>query len=82
MIDDAARRALALALFGGFYRCPTTGRIVEALPDDDKVVCGCGQSNPRVPAERTEQTATHIIRFLERATVDDYLAQRRGREHR
>lgn len=69
-------RRLAARIWASFYRCPTTGRIIEALHGDDKVLCNCGRSNPRVPAERTEQTGTHIIRFLAEVSVDDYLAQR------
>lgn len=63
-------------LWTGFYVCPTTGRILEALHGDDKVLCGCRQSNPKVPAERTEQTGTHIIRFLRPASVEAYVDQR------
>ena len=74
--DYIVERAIAKVMWGGFYRCPTTGRIIEALEGDDKVVCNCRRSNPRVLAERTEQTGTHIIRFLDEASVDDYLAQR------
>jgi hypothetical protein len=66
----------ALAMWGGFYRCPTTQRIITALPGDDKALCSCGCSNPRVPEERTEHTGVHIVRHLTPATVDEYLAQR------
>ena len=69
-------KALAEAMWGGFVRCPTTNRIIEYLSGDDKVLCRCGRSNPRVPAELTERTGTHIVRFLEAASVDDYLAKR------
>jgi len=66
-------------MWGGFYRCPTTGRILEQLPGDDKVLCNCGHSNPNVPQEQTERTGVHIVRFLHAATVDEYLAQERER---
>lgn len=69
------RRAVALAVFGGFYRCPTSGRIVTALQGDDKALCNCGMSNPLALAERTHQTGTHIVRFLQEASVDEWLAQ-------
>lgn len=69
-------RATAELLWGGFYRCPTTGRIIEALQGDDKAICGCRRSNPRMPAEQTERTGVHIIRFLDQVTTDEYLDQR------
>lgn len=75
-LDYQVRRGVALAFWGGFYRCPTTGRIIEALRGDDKALCNCRTSNPAVPTEATHRTGTHIVRFLEQATVDDYLAQR------
>ena len=67
------RRRLLLQLFAGFYRCPTTGRILEALPGDDNVACGCGTSNPRCPREGAERSFTHRIAYLEAVSVDDYL---------
>ena len=73
------RRLMALSLWGGFYHCPTTGRILEQLPGDDKVLCSCGRSNPRVWQERTEQTGVHLVRFLDAETVDEYLDQHDGR---
>lgn len=76
MTTRDVERALALVMWGGFYRCPTTGRVLEALPGDDKVLCGCRRSNPAVPTEETARTCTHIIRFLRAATVDEYLDQR------
>ena len=36
------RRQVALAMWGGFYVCPTNGRIIEALDGDDKAICRCG----------------------------------------
>ena len=75
MTERETRKLNALLMWAGFYRCPTTGRIVEAMTGDDKVLCRCGQSNPRVPQERTAQTGTHIVRFLDAATVDEYLDQ-------
>jgi len=70
----------AAAMWGGFYRCPTTGRIIEALPGDDKAICRCGRSNQAVPAERTEQTSVHIVRFLRAATAEEYVDQRHEKE--
>jgi hypothetical protein len=64
------------------WYCPTTGRVIEGLPWDDKVLCGCGRSNPEVPQERTAQTGTHIKRFLKPATEAAWLAQREKEERR
>lgn len=74
--ERAVKRAIAAAMWGGFYTCPSTGRIIEALHGDDKALCNCGRSNPRVPAEQTARTGTHIVRFLDVASIDDYLDQR------
>lgn len=64
---------LAAVLWGGFYYCPTDGRVLAALKGDDKVLCSCGKSNPRVPSERTGETGTHIVRFLETATAEEFV---------
>lgn len=74
-LQDMADRMLAEALYDGFVRCPTTGRVVEVMKGDDKVMCGCGRSNPKCQAERTEMTGTHVVAFMSRATVDEYLEQ-------
>ena len=58
------------------WYCPTSGRVIEGLLHDDKVLCNCGKSNPRVPEERTHQTGTHIKRFLQEATELDWQLQR------
>lgn len=58
------------------WRCPTTGLVIEGLIDDDKVMCNCGRSNPRVPDEQTHRTGTHIKRFLEPATEAEWMAER------
>jgi len=81
---DERERALKIReaeiFWDGFYRCPTTGRILEGLPGDDKVLCGCGRSNPKVPTERTEQTGVHIRRFLATATAAEYVEAREARK--
>lgn len=73
------RRAVLDIMGIEFYKCPTNGTILEKMRGDDKVLCGCGKSNPRVPREGTEQTATHMVRFLDRATVDEYMEQEEKR---
>jgi hypothetical protein len=75
-IDRAALIAIHQRLWGGFYQCPTTGRILECLPHDDKVVCHCGQSNLLYEWERTEVTHVHVVKYLRQMTVTDYIDQR------
>lgn len=62
-------------MYDGFVRCPTTGRVIEVLTGDDKVICGCGKSNPKCLLEQNERTHTHIVYFMGRATVDDFIHQ-------
>ena len=78
-VDRQYQRRIAEAMWGGFFHCPTTGRILEQLPGDDKVMCNCGKSNPKVLQESTEQTGVHIVKFLKPATVDEYLDQEEAR---
>lgn len=66
----------ARIIWGGFYRCPNTQRIIEALHGDDKAQCNCGRSNPRVPQEQTERTGVHIIRFLQSVSAEDYVREK------
>jgi hypothetical protein len=75
MTERELRVLRAQSFYDGFYYCPTTRRILEGLPGDDKVLCGCRTSNPKVPAEATERTGTHIRRFLEPATPEAYVDQ-------
>jgi hypothetical protein len=69
------RQTLAEIMFGGFYRCPTTGRVITALKGDDKALCPCGRSNPRVPTEETARTGVHIVRFLTAVSVGAFIDQ-------
>jgi hypothetical protein len=72
-----------------FYRCPNTGKVIRALNREKEVSCDCGRSNPAavnamsranwltrflLRTERTEETGTHLRRYLERATGDEILA--------
>ncbi len=77
MNETDRRRAVALAkiMWAGFYRCPTNGRVLEHLAGDDKVLCNCGRSNPKVPNERTHMTGCHVVRFLAEASPEDYVDQ-------
>jgi hypothetical protein len=73
-----ARRTILLAM-ADFYRCPTTGRVVEGIKDDDKLVCGCGKSNPRAQEDAQRGIVHHIKRLMQTATVDEYIAQEEAR---
>jgi len=53
--------ALAKLLHERFWRCPTSGRVLAASPNDNKVLCACGKSNPKVPQEDAEHTGCHLI---------------------
>jgi hypothetical protein len=60
----AERRALAEALCD-FFRCPTTGRVLDGPKHDDKVICGCGKTNPVVAARgHREAPGVHIKTYL------------------
>ena len=75
-IERRRQRVLAEVLWAGFIKCPTTGRVIEYTEGDNKALCNCRTSNPRVPDERTERTGVHIVRFCQPATTDEYLDQR------
>ena len=79
-MSDEQQTILADLLWGGFVRCPTTGKVITFLKGDDKALCPCRKSNPAVPQERTEKTGTHIVRFLESATAADFIAQEKGNQ--
>lgn len=75
----AERRALAESLCD-FFRCPTTGRVLDGLKHDDKVICGCGKTNPVVAARgHREAPGVHIKTYLERATADEWIKQEEER---
>lgn len=69
------QRVMETVMHDRWVVCPTSGRILDVMTGDDKALCGCGRSNPRVPAERTAETGTHIARFCEPSTVDAWLDQ-------
>lgn len=54
------------AALSSFYRCPTTGRVIEGMNHDDKVLCDCG---------KTETPGTHIVSRLRTATAEEFLDQ-------
>lgn len=71
-MEDKRRyeRNLARFMWGGFYHCPNSERVIASLKNDDKVLCGCGKVNPRCP---TEPPGHHVVSFLKAATVDEFL---------
>lgn len=77
--ERQAEIMVAEAMWGGFFRCPNTWRVLELLEGDDKVLCPCGKSNPALPAERTEETGVHVARYLTRATAAEYVDERERR---
>lgn len=74
-IDEEAMIRIHARLWEGFFYCPTTGKVVPSLRQDDKVSCGCGISNPSYPQECTERTLTHVSRYLRTATVEAFVEQ-------
>jgi hypothetical protein len=65
------------------YFCPNSGRVLEGVEGDDKVLCGCGKTNPVVLARSPQVNEVspgggthHVRRFLAVATVMDWNTQR------
>lgn len=63
--DEQALKASIL--WGGFFKCPNTGKILAALKYDDKVLCFCEQLNTG--------RITHRIDKLMPATAEEYVKQ-------
>lgn len=75
------------AVYGGgsdFWLCPISGRVIRGNPHDNKVLCGCGRTNPAVLVNtpKADETggvpggpAHHFKSFLKPATVDDFIDQ-------
>lgn len=78
------RRELLLQMPVSFYRCPNSTRVLMGADGDDKVMCCCGRTNPRLLAINPMYSevdphgghAHHVKRFMASATVDEYLAAR------
>jgi hypothetical protein len=76
MPDEIASRLM------DFHLCPNTGRVLDGTPGDDKVICGCGKSNPSLVSMGHSEgidrggLVHHVKRFLIAATIADYRAQR------
>ena len=58
------------------YRCPNTGEVIFALPDDNKAMCDCRKTNPKV-VDRLDETvglgsqAVHFCHFLEPVELEE-----------
>lgn len=79
------RRRMLHEITGDFWKCPNSGRILEGMKGDDKVMCGCARQNPKLPIPHHGGTyehghenggpICHIKKFLDPSTVDDFLTQ-------
>lgn len=77
--DKRTRRA-AIEALADFWRCPNSGRIIEGMKGDDKVLCNCRKTNPRVAAVgHREAPGVHIKAYLQPATIDEWTQQREER---
>jgi hypothetical protein len=82
------RRDILLAMQVSFFRCPNSSRVLMGSNGDDKVMCNCGRTNPRLTAitpmsnevDPVGGHAHHVKRLLVSATVDEYLAAYERRE--
>jgi len=77
--DRTARLALASALCD-FHKCPYTERVIDSPKHDDKVLCGCRKTNPRVHAVGHSEAVSassvhHIKRYLNTATAEEFEKQ-------
>lgn len=53
--------------FSNYVLCPTTGRTIEGVKGDDKVICNCG------PA--MERGGTHIVSLCRPSTVEQWMKE-------
>ena len=82
--QERARRRAVYAAGNDFWFCSITGRVLCAYVNDNKGLCGCGQTTPAIlnASPKADETggirggmAHHVKKFLAPATVDDYVAQ-------
>lgn len=80
------RRSLLLHMPVNFWHCPNSHIVLMSDQSDDKVMCPCGETNPRVAAAGHREVdpkgghAHHVKLYLRPATVDEYLAAKERRE--
>lgn len=61
---DAVRASALLV----YLKCPTTGRTIDAIRGDDKVICNC-------PAA-LQRGGTHLVSQCQASTVEKYMVER------
>jgi translation initiation factor 2 beta subunit (eIF-2beta)/eIF-5 len=54
--------------FNVYVECPTTGRTIDGMKGDDKVICNC-----KAAAERG---GTHVVALCKTSTVERYMQER------
>jgi len=77
-ITASEQASTLLGLSSDLHRCPNNGRILFSNEGDDKVLCICGHSNPKVRgmgSTREEPQGLHYKELLEPATLTDFVAQ-------
>lgn len=62
----AFNKQMALA-FTVYVKCPTTGRTLDAIPGDDKVICNC--------ADAVRHGGTHLVSRCEQSTVEQWMTE-------
>jgi hypothetical protein len=51
-----------------FVRCPSTGKTIDGIPGDDKVLCDCPDALSR--------GGTHLVSKCAASTVEQYMWER------
>lgn len=82
-IEQTRKRRREIYSIGSqYFRCPTNGRVIQGSDHDDKVLCVCGKTNPKLlevspkSIEVHKLVTVHVKRWLSPATVDEYLEQK------
>ena len=83
--EERERRRIQYSICFDYWVCPNTGRIIQGMDHDDKVMCGCRKQNPKLPipphggsmehGHEHGGPICHIKKFLEPSTVDAFLRQ-------
>lgn len=67
-----------------YWKCPNTGRIIWGSSTDNKARCTCGKANPNLPNPNVTEVhgplTLHFKFALEKATEEEYIAQRKADE--
>lgn len=54
--------------FNVYVLCPTTGRTIDTMKGDDKVICNC--------SEAMKRGGTHLVSQCAQSSVDRYMSER------